>query len=156
MSKKTGRPKEEGGHKRHQVSFGKFVSEALKKVGNKSQFLERIAKPVLEQLDPGPLCHLIQSFDQQITLETEQALRNKDYGKVQALSNFASWLQDYRGLCELPQLDLPLEPKQPKIKKSVKPKVKFYPVIIHTEETHQPTAEDRRLLRRIEKMLSNH
>jgi hypothetical protein len=155
MSKKTGRPKEEGGHKRHNVSFGKFVSEALSKVSNKSQFLEKIAKPVLEQLDPGPLCQFIQSIDRQITVETEEALKNKDYGKVQALSNFAGWLQDYRGLCELPQPNLSLKPKLPQAKKlelKINRQRSKLPYV--NEETYQPTSEDKKLLHMIAKQIS--
>jgi hypothetical protein len=150
-----GRPKEEGGHKPLKISVGKFVSEALEKVGNKSQFLEKIAKPILEQLDPGPLCPFIQSINQQITVKTEEALKNKDYGKIQALANFAGYMQDYTDLCELPQPNLPLKPKHPQAKKS-EPKIRGersnLPYV--NEETYQPTSEDKKLLRMIAKQIS--
>jgi hypothetical protein len=159
MSKKTGRKKEEGGHKRHNVSFGKFVSEALSKVANKSQFLEKIAKPVLEQLDPGPPCETIQKIDCILNLEINNALENRDYGTVQALSNFAASMQDYRDVCQLPKPNLPVTPILPSTKK-YEPKIRWVKLLQRSnlpyvnEETYQPTPEDKKLLRMIAKQIS--
>lgn len=40
MSKKTGRPKEQGGHRRRDFSVDKFTDDVLQKVDNKSKFIE--------------------------------------------------------------------------------------------------------------------
>ena len=40
MSKKTGRPKEDGGHKRMNISIDEFTLDVLQEVGNKSKFIE--------------------------------------------------------------------------------------------------------------------
>jgi len=41
MSNKTGRPKEQGGHERRNISVDKPTDTILKKVGNKSKFIEQ-------------------------------------------------------------------------------------------------------------------
>lgn len=97
-----GRPKEEEGHTPLKISVNKFVSEALEKVDNKSQFIEKAVKPLLEQLDPGPACDFIRQIDQQLRTGITRAVEAKDYAKVQALSNIAYALNNYRSLCELP------------------------------------------------------
>jgi len=97
-----GRPKEEEGHTPLKISVNKFISEALEKVDNKSQFIEKAVKPLLEQLDPGPACDFIRQIDQQFRTGITRAVEAKDYAKVQALSSIAYALNDYRSLCELP------------------------------------------------------
>jgi len=102
-----GRPKEEGGHTPLKISVNKFVKEALEKVDNKSQFIEETVKPILEQLDPGPACKIIEQVDEKIEEEINHALKNKDYKKIQALANMAEAWKDYRSLCELPSISSP-------------------------------------------------
>jgi len=97
-----GRPKEEGGHTPLKITVNEFTRQALEKVDNKSQFLEKAVKPLLEQLDPGPACNFIQQVDEQINGEINQALKNNDYDKIQTFANIAESLKDYRKLCELP------------------------------------------------------
>lgn len=56
MSEKTGRPKEEDGHKRINISIDKFTDEALDKIrkgGNVSKFIENELRPTLRKLDPS-------------------------------------------------------------------------------------------------------
>jgi hypothetical protein len=103
LSKKTGRSKEKGGHKRHNVSFEKFISDALKKVGNKSQFLESVARPVLKKLDPGEASVFLWQIDNLLSQGIIKATKEGNFEQVQALSWIADQLEDARRLCGTPQ-----------------------------------------------------
>lgn len=94
-----GRPKEEAGHKPLKISVNKFVSEALEKIDNKSQFIEQAVEPILRQLDPGDSCGFIRRVDVQLQREIMDATRNKNFGKVMTLGYFARWMEPYRQLC---------------------------------------------------------
>lgn len=121
-----GRPKEEEGHTPLKISVNKFVSEALQKVDNKSQFIEKAVKPILEQLDPGPGCVSIQRIDKLIQEEIGKAVRDRDYAKVQTLGNMAEQLKDYRHLCNLPDIRMPHIPPSKNIPSESNPLGKVY------------------------------
>jgi len=109
LSKRTGRPKEQGGHNRHNISMEKFVSEALKKVRNKSKFIESVVKPALEKLDPGEACVFIWEFDVYIKQLIINAAKDGNFELVQTLGWIADQLEDPRRLCGKPQLHKHLE-----------------------------------------------
>jgi hypothetical protein len=97
-----GRPKEEGGHKPLKISVEKFIADALEKVGNKSQFIEKVARPVLEELDPGDASFFLWQIDAYISQGIIEAAKNEDFRQVQALGWLASQLEDARKLCGIP------------------------------------------------------
>lgn len=94
-----GRPKERGGHKSLNISIDKEISQALRKVGNKSVFIENTIRPVLRQMDPGPACKVLRSIDRYLIGETVKAVRQKDFEKATALIHMAESLKEYRHLC---------------------------------------------------------
>lgn len=106
-----GRPKEEGGHKPLKISVNKFVREALEKVGNKSQFLESVARPVLEKMDPGEGSVFLWKIDVYISQGIIVAAKEGNFSQVQALGWLASLLEDARKLCGIPQLNGELKEK---------------------------------------------
>jgi hypothetical protein len=97
-----GRPKEQGGHKPLKISVDKFVAEALEKVGNKSQFIESVAYPVLKKLDPGEASVFLWEIDAYISQHIKAATNNRNFEQVQALSWLADQLEDARKLCGNP------------------------------------------------------
>jgi len=97
-----GRPKEEGGHKPLRISVNKFVRDGLKKVGNKSQFLEKVAQPVLEKMDPGEASFFLWQIDVYISQGIIKAAREENFKQVSALSWLANSLEDARKLCGTP------------------------------------------------------
>ena len=103
-----GRPREEGGHKPLKISLNKFVREALEKVGNKSQFLEKVAQPVLEKMDPGDASFFLYQIDVYISRGIINAAQKGDFKQVSALGWLANCLEDARKLCEIPPLNLKL------------------------------------------------
>lgn len=109
MSDKTGKPKEEGGHKRINISVNEFIVEGLKKVGNKSQFLEKVARPMIEKLDPGEASVYLWRTDILISQGIISATEKGDFKQVQALGWMAGQLEDARKLCGVPPLDFKLE-----------------------------------------------
>lgn len=100
-----GRPKEQGGHKPLKISVEKFVAEALEKVGNKSQFLEKLAKPVLQQLDPGEASIFVWQINVFLSQKIIEATQQSNYAQVQALAWLADQLEDARKLCGVPELN---------------------------------------------------
>jgi len=105
-----GRPKEEGGHKTLKISVDKFVSDGLKKVPNKSQFIEKVARPVLEKLDPGELSPFLWQVDFCIRQKIIDATKEDNFKLVSGLSFIANCLEDARKLCGKPH-DKSLIPK---------------------------------------------
>ncbi len=105
-----GRPKEQGGHKTLNISVDKFVAEALAKVDNKSQFIEKVARPVLEQLDPGEASVFLWQIDVYISQQIITATQNQNFNQAQALSWLASQLEDARKLCGIPPSDFNISP----------------------------------------------
>lgn len=108
-SDKTGRPKEEGGHLRINFSAEKFVAEALKKVDNKSKFLESVARPVLKKMDPGEASVFLWQVDALIIRGISKATREGDFEQIQSLGWLASQLDDARNLCGIPPENLTSE-----------------------------------------------
>jgi hypothetical protein len=100
-----GRPKEEGGHVPLKISVNKFVSEALEKVDNKSQFIENVALPILEKLDPGDASLFLWQIDIFLSQGIIEAGKNGDFKQIQALSWLGGQLEDARKLCGLPPPD---------------------------------------------------
>lgn len=112
----AGRPKEEGSHTPLRISVNKFVSEALEKVPNKSKFLEEVAQPILEKLDPGDASYFLWQIDDFLSRGIEKANREKDFKQAYALSWLGNCLEDARKLCgapppgfRLPRADKPEE-----------------------------------------------
>jgi hypothetical protein len=104
-STKTGRKKEQGGHTRINLSVEKFVSDALGKVGNRSQFAEKVMKPVLEKLDPAEASVFVWRIDAYIIQGISKAAQQEDFKQVQALAYLASCMEDARKLCGVPPSD---------------------------------------------------
>lgn len=106
MSKKTGRPKEEGGHKRINISINDFTNKALKKIregkGNVSKFIENQLRPVLENLDPGEASIHVWRIEAYLSREIIKATKLNKPGLAQALASIATALKDFRALCGIP------------------------------------------------------
>lgn len=109
MSKKTGRPKEEGGHKRIDISVDEFTDKALDKIrkgdGNVSRFIEKQLKPVLENLDPGEASIHVWRIESYLRQQIIKATKQNKPGTVQALASIGNALDDFRKLCGIPPLD---------------------------------------------------
>lgn len=97
-----GRPKEEGGHKPLKISVNKFVRDALEKVGNKSQFLEKVAQPILEKMDPGEGSLFLWRIDVFISQGIIKAAQKRDFKQVETLGWLADCLEDARKLSHVP------------------------------------------------------
>jgi len=98
----SGRQKKEGGHKPLNISVNKFVRDGLEKVGNKSQFLEKVAQPVLEKMDPGEASFFLWQIDVYISQGIIKAAQKENFKQVSALSWLANSLEDARKLCRIP------------------------------------------------------
>jgi hypothetical protein len=109
MSEKTGRPKEQGGHKRRNLSFDKLTNEALNKIKGKggkiSQFIEKALRPELENLDPGEASVEIWRYEAYLNRKISEALIQDKPGKAKALTSILVALKDFRSLCGIPPLD---------------------------------------------------
>lgn len=99
MSKKTGRPKEEGGHQRIAISVNNFTYSALEKVENKSKFIEQSIRPILKQFDPGEACEILRKIEKMISEEMTQAIEERNYDKVAALATLSNSFKEYMNLC---------------------------------------------------------
>jgi len=111
MSEKTGRPKEEEGHKRINISLNKFTREALKKIkkdgGNISKFIEKELKPVLEQLDPRDAAIHIWRIEDYLKKQIIKAAEKGKFEEVKAICSIINAIEDYRKLAGMPSLELP-------------------------------------------------
>ncbi len=107
-----GRPKEQGGHKPLKISVDKFVAQGLEKVGNKSQFLESVARPVLEKMDPGEASVFLWQIDTYLSRGIVVAAKQGNFSQVQALGWLANQLEDARNLCGIPPLEMKLQKNQ--------------------------------------------
>jgi len=98
-----GRPKEEGGHRRLQISLDEETYKALEKIRernqNRSKFIENALRPNILQLDPGESCETLHEIDQLLWTETFSAILKKDFDKVATLATVGSVLAPYRDLC---------------------------------------------------------
>lgn len=109
MSKKTGRPKEKGGHKRINISVDDFTDEALAKIrkgdGNVSRFIEKQLRPVLENLDPGEASIHVWRIEAYLSKQIKKATEQNKLDTVIALASIATALKDFRSLCGIPPRD---------------------------------------------------
>ena len=95
-----GRPKESGiGHRRFNFSIRNDIYEMLKKVPDRSRFIESKITPVLKQMDPGPSCEFLKRVDEFGTHTLRKAILDKDFEKVIAIASMMYDLDDYRALC---------------------------------------------------------
>jgi hypothetical protein len=113
MSKKTGRPKEKGGHKRINISVDKFTEKALTKIregdGNISRFIEKQLKPVLENLDPGEASIHVWRIETYLSRQIVKATQQNKPDTVIALASIATALKDFRNLCGVPPRNFMLD-----------------------------------------------
>jgi len=105
-----GRPREEGGHKRIDISLDKETRRKLEKFkkhgGNVSQFIEREIKPVLERLDPGEQSVHVYRIEAYLSHEIINAVNKGDFEAVRVLGDLARAIDDYRKLAHIPPLTL--------------------------------------------------
>jgi len=94
-----GRPKDGPGHRPFKMSVRRDVYEMLEKVPNRSEFIERTIRPVLEQLDPGPACKFLKEIDEKAEDTVLEAHRNRNYAKAMTIEAIMYSLNDYRALC---------------------------------------------------------
>ena len=99
----AGRPKEGGGHQPFNISIEKSIYRQFQKVKNKSKFIEDTIRPILNQMDPGPACNVINRIDQVLKEEIIDAAKARDFEKATALSHVGTKLDEFRGLCRLPE-----------------------------------------------------
>lgn len=137
-----GRPKEQGGHKPLKISVDKFVAQGLEKVGNKSQFLESVARPVLEKMDPGEASIFLWQIDIYLSQGIIAATKEGNFGQVQALGWLASQLEDARKLCGIPQSKEELQLKRKMIFESEKDKARAFQIIRATEALVRPLTQE--------------
>jgi len=116
MSKKTGRKKEKGGHKRINISLDKQIREKLEKLksqgGNVSQFIEDEIKPTLEKLDPAEQSIHIYRIQIYLSNQIIEALKTNDFETVKVIGSIASAFDNYRKLANIPPLNLDFEPSK--------------------------------------------
>jgi PhoPQ-activated pathogenicity-related protein len=100
-----GRPKEEGGHKSFNVSLDDETRQGLEKLHNKnenrSQFIEKALRPLLNQFDPGPSCEVLNRLDEILNNEISSAISQKDFEKVNALAALANSFEPFRSACRI-------------------------------------------------------
>lgn len=102
MSDKTGRPKEEGGHKRINISINDFTDKALDKIrkgGNVSRFIEKQLRPVLENLDPGEASIHVWRIEAYLGRQIIKAVKKDKPELAQTLGSLATAIKDFRDLC---------------------------------------------------------
>ncbi|MEM3760514.1 MAG: hypothetical protein QXZ02_05305 [Candidatus Bathyarchaeia archaeon] len=107
-----GRPKEEGGHKRIDISLDKETRRKLEKFkrqgGNVSKFIEKEIKPTLEALDPAEQSIHIYRIESYLSHEIIEALGKGDLEAVSVLGSIAKAIDDYRKIAHIPPLTLNL------------------------------------------------
>jgi len=79
-----GRPKEEGGHRPLKISLEQFISEALKKVGNKSKFIETVLRPILKAFEELSDMYHIGWEPMMIAQKIQQATEEGNLKKIDA------------------------------------------------------------------------
>lgn len=97
--------REQGGHKRINISVDEFTDNALDKIregdGNVSEFIEKQLRPVLENLDPGEASIHIWRIEAYLSQQIIKATKQNKPSTVQALASIANALGDFRRLCEI-------------------------------------------------------
>jgi len=99
-----GRPREEGGHKRLDISIDEQIYKALEKIHdkgeNRSKFIENALRPLIRQLDPGESCEVLRKIDENLSMAMVSALQRKDFEKVVTLATIGNALAPFKDLCE--------------------------------------------------------
>jgi hypothetical protein len=94
-----GRPKIGSGHKSLNLSIDSDILKKLKKVPNKSEFIEKAIAPLVNQLDPGPSCAFLYAVDDIARQELVKATFQKEYAKISTIGSMMDSWRDYRQLC---------------------------------------------------------
>ena len=104
-----GRPKEEEGHKRINLSINAETHKVLMKIhnksGNRSKFVEDVVRPHIRQLDPGESCKILGEFDQRLKDEIVTALSKHNFEKAATLATIGDVLTPFMSLCRIPTGD---------------------------------------------------
>jgi hypothetical protein len=104
-----GRPKEEEGHNRINLSLNAETYNVLMKIhnerGNRSKFVENVVRPHIRQLDPGESCKILGEFDQRLRNEIVTALSKQNFEKAATLATIGDVLTPFMSLCRIPTGD---------------------------------------------------
>jgi len=96
-----GRPKDGPGHRPLNITVRKDIYEELKKVPNKSRFIEDAIRPILQKYDPGSPCKYIKEYhDKGVKLALE-ALYRGDYDELMAYASALERFKDLKNLCQI-------------------------------------------------------
>lgn len=99
-----GRPKEEGGHKRMNVTLNNETREGLRKIKEKkgqarSKFIENALGPLIREFDPGDSCEALGEIDCLLQCRVSSAASKQDFEKAAALTAIGNALDPFRSLC---------------------------------------------------------
>jgi hypothetical protein len=104
-----GRPKEEEGHKRINLSINAETHKGLMKIhdkgGNRSKFVENVVRPHIQQLDPGESCKILGEIDNRLRDEIVSAVSDHDFEKATTLATIGDVLTPFMSLCRIPTGD---------------------------------------------------
>ena len=104
-----GRPEEEDGHKRINLSLNAETHKVLMKIhdkgGNRSKFVENAVHPHINQLDPGESCKILGEFDHRLRDEIVSAVFDQDFEKAATLATIGDTLTPFRSLCRISTSD---------------------------------------------------
>jgi len=96
-----GRPKDGPGHRPLNITVRRDLYKMLKKVPNKSRFIEDAIRPILQKYDPGPPCEYIKEFYDKGAKLALEALYRGDYAELMAYASALERLEDLKGLCQI-------------------------------------------------------
>ena len=98
-----GRPKEEGGHKRINVTLNNETHKGLTKIQKKGQtrskFIENALGPLIRQYDPGDSCEALREIDCLLRCRISSAASQQDFEKAAGLAAIGNALDPFRSLC---------------------------------------------------------
>jgi hypothetical protein len=122
-----GRPKEENGHERIDLTLNKKTREKLdkikKKKGNVSKFIEKELKPTLDKLDPGELSIHIYRIQVYLANEISDALQQGKLEDLKVLAGIANAIDDYRALAGILPLDYKVKALSQNMHSPISPKM---------------------------------
>lgn len=101
ISPYRGRPIEEGGHERINISLNRWVRNSLRKLkkGSISKFIEEKLEPHLKKLDPGQACMYVKKIFDELENGIRQALNSGDYELAETLIALVRKFEEERELC---------------------------------------------------------
>jgi len=101
ISPYRGRPAEEGGHERVNLSLNRWIRDSLKKLGkgNISKFVEEKLKPHLKKLDPGEGCIYVKRIFDELEDGIRQALNRADRELAETLIALERKFEEEIKLC---------------------------------------------------------